>query len=212
MKTTKTELPIIIVGLVLCALFSFLIITATSCTSVAKITERKEMRKNIRTQRKCEKATNKYMAKAYSYGCKWMIQDSAGSVSNTIVKDTTIYVHVAGDTVYKEILVNSTKGIVNSKKSQLETKYAFSAAWVEDGLLKHRLEQKDSEIELLIRGVIKEHTTTKTIYTKVPYAVVKNIPFTPTVVKILAWIGGVFLVLLVFLVIYLILNLRKRTS
>ena len=110
----------------------------------------------------------KYDLASAKWGCPQHL-DSTVVQSQVIIKDTTIYVPVPGQSVHDSIPVIITKGLMNSPVSKLETTYSLSKAWVEDGLLKHTLEQKASSIVATIPGAI--HTTTSnTVQTiKVPY-------------------------------------------
>jgi len=78
----------------------------------------------------------------------------------TIFRDTTIYIHVPGDTVFKAVPVQKDlRGILFSKVNVLSTSLAKSKAWVEDGILKHELIQNDSSVAVLIKNAIKESAT-----------------------------------------------------
>ncbi len=112
----------------------------------------------------------KYDLSSTKWGCPHHL-DSIVVQSHVIIKDTTIYVPIPGQSVHDSIPVIITKGLMNSPVSKLETTYSLSKAWVEDGLLKHTLEQKASSVAATIPGAI--HTTTSnTIQTvKVPYYV-----------------------------------------
>lgn len=138
-----------------------------------------------RMDRKCRRAQQKYELAAYKYGCP-MVSDSFSSFTQVIIKDTTIYVPVPGQTVHDSIPVIITKGLINSSVSLLETTYSRSKAWVVDGTLKHTLDQKPSTIPVTIPGAI--HTTTSsTVQTiKVPYYVDRPIE------KPLSWWQKVF--------------------
>jgi hypothetical protein len=60
---------------------------------------------------------------------------------------------------------------MNSPVSKLETTYSLSKAWVENGILKHTLDQKPSTIPVILPGAI-HNSTSSTIQTiKVPYYV-----------------------------------------
>lgn len=76
--------------------------------------------------------------------------DSVSVVTHTVTtyRDTTIYIHLPGDTVYKSIGLN--EGV-----SELQTSFAKSYAWVKDGKLEHKLEQKDSIMQNKIDDGIK---------------------------------------------------------
>lgn len=123
-----------------------------------------------RMDRKCRKAKLNYEIAATKWGCPKDL-DCTFVQSQVIIKDTTIFVPVPGETVHDSIPVIITKGLINSPLSTLETTYSRSKAWVVDGILKHTLDQKPSTIPFTIPGAIHNSTsnTVKTI--KVPYYV-----------------------------------------
>lgn len=128
----------------------------TSCVTQNKI------------DRKCRKAKLKYEIAASKWGCPKDL-DSTFVQSQVIIKDTTIYVPVPGQTVHDSIPVIITKGLMNSPVSTLETTYTRSKAWVVDGILKHTLDQKPSTFPITIQSAIQT-TSTNAIHTiKVPY-------------------------------------------
>ena len=123
-----------------------------------------------RIDRKCRKAKLKYDLAASKWGCPQDL-DSTFVQSQVIIRDTTIYVPVPGQTVHDSIPVIITKGLINSPVSTLETTYSRSKAWVENGTLKHTLDQKPSTVPVTIPAAIHT-TTTNTVQTiKVPYYV-----------------------------------------
>jgi hypothetical protein len=76
-----------------------------------------------RIDRKCRKAKLKYEIEAAKWGCPKDL-DSTFVQSQVIIKDTTIYVPVPGETVHDSIPVIITKGLMNSPVSLLETTYS----------------------------------------------------------------------------------------
>lgn len=123
-----------------------------------------------RIDRKCRKAKMKYDLVATKWGCP-KTQDSTVTTSQVTIKDTTIYVPVPGQTVHDSIPVIITKGLMNTPVSILETTYSRSKAWVENGTLKHTLDQRPSTFPVILPGAI-HNSTSSTIQTiKVPYYV-----------------------------------------
>ncbi len=138
-------------------LFLAILITMASCRSSQKI-----------SARKCAKAEMKYELASYKWGCPLL----TGSDTNTNTHqesskhDTTILVPVPGDTVHDADTVYVGKnGLVNTSKNRLDTQYAWSMAWVNNGILFHSLYQKPSEIAVTIRDAIQTNSfiETKTI-------------------------------------------------
>ena len=72
-----------------------------------------------RMDRKCRKAKLKYEIAVTKWGCPKDL-DSTFVQSQIIIKDTTIYIPVPGQTVHDSIPVIITKGLVNSPVSTLE--------------------------------------------------------------------------------------------
>lgn len=128
-----------------------------------------------RIERKCRKAKLNYEIAATKWGCPKDL-DSTFNQSQVIIKDTTIYVPVPGQTVHDSIPVIITKGLVNSPVSILETTYSLSKAWVVDGILKHTLDQKPSTFPVIIPGAIHNSTSNTVLTIKVPYYVDRPIP------------------------------------
>lgn len=86
-------------------------------------------------------------------------KDSVSVVSTTVtvIRDTTIYIQIPGDTVYTSVPVS------NNELSILNTSMATSEAWIRDGKLNHRLEQKDTVVASTLKGALK---TTREVESK----------------------------------------------
>jgi hypothetical protein len=123
-----------------------------------------------RINRHCRQAKLKYEIAATKWDCPKDL-DSTFIQSQVIIKDTTIFVPVPGQAFHDSIPVIITKGLMNSPVSLLETTYSRSRAWVENGILKHTLDQTPSTIPVILPGAI--HTSiSNTVQTiKVPYYV-----------------------------------------
>lgn len=131
-----------------------------------------------------------------------LIHDSTQIVTNTITvyRDTTLYIHIPGDTVFKSI--NIDEGV-----SLIKTPYTTSYAWVTDGILKHKLEQKDTAVLQNIKGALR--TTTKDQQYN------KTIERVKYVNKLTNWqIFQIYLgrLLTVLIILLLCLQLIKRVS
>lgn len=83
-------------------------------------------------------------------------KDSTSLVSSTqtIIRDTTIYVLLSGDTVFSSIPAKT------GEISLLSTPLSSSTAWVTNGKLNHRLQQKDTLIASTIKGALKTTNST----------------------------------------------------
>ena len=123
-----------------------------------------------RKNRKCTKAMIRYETAAHKWGCP-MVQDSTFVQSLEIIRDTTIYVPIPSQTVHDSIPVISTNGLMNTPVSLLETTYSRSKTWVENGTLKHTLDQRPSTIPVILPGVIHTSASNTVRTIKVPYYV-----------------------------------------
>ena len=159
-----------------------------------------------RIDRKCRKAKMKYDLAATKWGCP-NSQDSIVTTSQVIIKDTTIYVPVPGQAFHDSIPIIITKGLMNSPVSLLETTYSRSKAWVENGILKHTLDQRPSTIPVILSGAIHTSTSNTVQTIKVPYYVDRPIA------KPLSWWQKLFLwtgVIVWWLVVgYLIIKFKR---
>ena len=82
--------------------------------------------------------------------------DQYDSISNsiktvTVIRDTSIYVNLPGDSVFVTTPIDEV--------SRLNTSLASSTAWIKNGKISHRLEQKDTTIPATIKGALKTTTT-----------------------------------------------------
>jgi hypothetical protein len=159
-----------------------------------------------RIDRKCRKAKLNYEIASTKWGCPKDL-DSTFVQSQVIIKDTTIFVPVPGETVHERIPVIITKGLINSPVSTLETTYSRSKAWVENGILKHTLDQRPSTIPVILPGAIHNSTSNSVQTIKVPYYVDRPIS------KPLSWWQKLFLwtgVIAWWLVVgYLIIKFKR---
>lgn len=139
------------------------------------------------TVSKCDKAQRKYELAAYKYGCPWKITDSVTITKTvTIIKDTTVYVTIAGDTVRDTIRL-SVPGI-NTPHSLIRTRYAISDAWIENSLLRHTLEQINTNVPVTIAGAIRASAADKVTVIRVPELI--RVPIKAFFV-FLQWSGGI---------------------
>jgi len=64
---------------------------------------------------------------------------------------------------------------MNNPVSSLETTYSLSKAWVENGILKHTLDQIPSSLPVILPGAIHTSTSSTVQTIKVPYYVDRSI-------------------------------------
>ncbi|MDA3819099.1 MAG: hypothetical protein PF590_01290 [Candidatus Delongbacteria bacterium] len=85
--------------------------------------------------------------------------DSIITITETIYRDTTIYVTLPGVTIRDTITVYVKENVANSKASIHETDLAWSKAQVINGILLHELQMKDSVLFVVIQNAIRESAT-----------------------------------------------------
>ena len=78
--------------------------------------------------------------------------DSIIHTKETIYRDTTITIIIPGDTVRDSVQVVNGQTL---KPSILNTQFAESKAWVENGTLKHELRQKDTVYKVKLNNAIR---------------------------------------------------------
>lgn len=125
----------------------------------------------------------------------------------TVYKDTTVYVYLLADTVYKTdtVLVNK-EGKVNYPLNRLDVEYAWSTIEIKNSKIFHYIYQKESEISKTIENAIKETNKDSVTIIKESY---------PVLIPITWWqqtkmnLGIAFIGLIILLVGYQILKLKK---
>ena len=138
-----------------------LLLLLASCTTT------KQQRIEQRRIKKCELAN-------YKYGCDW---GKTETITNTIIKDTVIYVYLPGDTVHDsitlEVFVTEGQVQVKTRPSHLHTSLARSDAWIQSGKLHHTIIQNDTlykaHIERAIRIAQYFSKETRTVEKRIHY-------------------------------------------
>ena len=82
-------------------------------------------------------------------------KDSIIRTTQTVYRDTTIFVYIKGETKYSTDTVWLKNGIAYSNKDHLITSFAESWAWVENGRLYHKLIQKDTLIGQEVKDAVR---------------------------------------------------------
>lgn len=82
-------------------------------------------------------------------------KDSIIRTTNTVYRDTTIFVYIKGETKYSTDTVWLKNGLAYSNKDYLFTSFAESWAWVENGRLYHKLIQKDTLIGQEVKDAVR---------------------------------------------------------
>ncbi len=81
------------------------------------------------------------------------------------MRDTIIYITLPADTITLTDTIYVTEGEsgLETPKSYLFTRFAESYAWVQAGMLRHELYQKEGELADTIRNAIRENSTQEII-------------------------------------------------
>jgi len=179
-----------------------ILIALASCRSPQQIADRK-----------CAKAQAKYERSAYRWGCPLVVASDTIRITQTLreVRDTTVYVTIAADTVKSTDTLYRVNGIYKTPVNRVDVQYAFSTAYVWDGILYHNIFQKPDEIAYTIQDAIQNssHTEyiiiTKTINTKTNYLTQWQV--------FQLWMGRILMGLLLLVLSYIgIKFLLKRMS
>lgn len=119
---------------------------------------------------------------------------SVVSATVTVIRDTTIYIQIPGDTIYKSVFAS------DNEISKLNTSLATSEAWIRDGKLNHRLEQKDTVVASTIKGALK---TTREVESR--KEVINHIEYVNRLTGwqwVQVWIGRIFGFIVVLLILW----------
>jgi hypothetical protein len=98
-----------------------------------------------------------------NYPCQTIVKDSIITKEKTVIRDTTIYVKVKGETVHDTTRVEipvqvpgKPAPLPQSKPLTKESKFAKATAQVIDGVLNLTFQDKDTTLEFQLKGVIQE--------------------------------------------------------
>jgi hypothetical protein len=134
--------------------------------------------------------------------------DSVITKTETIYRDTTIFIELPGDTIRDTVEVTVKEGIANSRPSIHETDLAWSMAQVVNGFLQHELIQKDSTLARVIENAIRESATTTDKTKLVTKIVEKNYITSWQWFQI--WLGRLLMALAAMFVGYVIIRSRLK--
>ena len=123
-----------------------------------------------------------------------------------IIKDRIVEIKIPADTVYKTKEVPVPYNVYVSPITA-ENDYARAHAWIEHSKIKLELIQKEQVIQKIIEGAEKETFYWKEKYEKERIVEVKEVKYTPKLVKILSWIG---IISIVILLTYIYIIIRKK--
>ena len=90
-----------------------------------------------------------------------IVKDSIVYKTNTVYKDTTIFIQLPPDTVFSvkdslvEVYIDKETGLINSDTSVLANDFATAYAWVIDSKLKQMLVQNDSLMEFKLDSAVR---------------------------------------------------------
>jgi len=119
---------------------------------------------------------------------------------DTIMKDTTIYIHVPGDVQIDtvEVTIPVAPDIdVSQYEIRGETQFARARAWLElkdaELMMYLKLEQKEQMIEKVIEDAVQERST----HTTKVITVIREVKHTPLIYRIALWFSVVVLILII---------------
>jgi len=163
-------------------LILILIVTASSCV----------------TQKRC---SIKYPVKP-----ELIIKDSIREI--VTYRDTTIFVHIKGETVFKSDTIYIKEGVILNKSISAESKLATARAWIGQNRINLLLTDKDTTLTVQLSNAIKEAK-----YYRERFEQQTIIPepekYIPKFVNFLAWVGGLCIGLLL---IFVLLKIKKVFS
>jgi hypothetical protein len=120
--------------------------------------------------------------------------DSIIRTTETVYRDTTVYIHIPGVVQYSTDTVIIKDGIIQSRKNHITTSFAQSWAWVERGRLYHELSQNDTLIGFEVKDAIRITWERAERYYKEQQQTVVTTNKVPLFYKILSIIAGLFIV------------------
>lgn len=120
-------------------------------------------------------------------------KDSIIRTTNTVFRDTTIYIQLPAEVKYSTDTVTIVNGIIQSSKSHLFTSFADSWAWVQNGRLYHDLVQKDTLIGYEVKDAIRMTWERAEQYYSETKKTVVTEKYVPLFYKIMAVIAGLFI-------------------
>lgn len=120
-------------------------------------------------------------------------KDSIIRTTNTVYRDTTIYIQIPAEVKYSTDTVIIKNGIIQSRKNHLTTSFAQSWAWVERGRLYHELQQNDTLIGFEVKDAIRLTWERAEKYYSEKQQTVVTKKYVPLFYKIMAIIAGIFI-------------------
>lgn len=124
-----------------------------------------------------------------------IIKDSIVYKEKISYRDTIVYVRIPGDTITDTIPVFIYKGLVNSKLLKVDGKFAFATAQVVNSKLGLVLIEKDTTLEFKLKDAIKQIEIWKEKYNSKEVTRTITVNKSPWYTRILAWLGGVILIM-----------------
>ena len=119
-----------------------------------------------------------------------------------VMKGTTIYVKLPGETLIDSILIPQKPGIIHSDTLVLETAFARAEAFYMTPRIHLNLIQKDTTLQIQLENALRESYQWKAKYTEILNKEVVQVKYIPTIYKIALW-GWVGCLLLFIMTIVL---------
>ncbi|MFA7361999.1 MAG: hypothetical protein WC139_13285 [Candidatus Kapaibacterium sp.] len=122
-----------------------------------------------------------------------IIKDSIREVIK--LRDTTIYVKLPADTVTISDTIYVKDGVTVFKEIKAETILATARVWIGQNRLNLTLADKDTTLTIKLKDALKTSEFWQSKYVNEKQVV--EVKYTPKFIKVLAWIGGVCIILLI---------------
>lgn len=134
--------------------------------------------------------------------------DSIIKTTETVYRDTTIFIYLEGDTVYSVDTVFVKEGIANSLPSIHETDLIWSKAQVINNRLIHEVRQKDSVLAIVIEKAIKESAILNEKI-KIEEKIVQ-VNYLTSFQHFEIWLGRIFAILLFLFIGYKVIRYKLK--
>ena len=126
-----------------------------------------------------------------------IIKDSIREV--TIYRDTTIYINLPADTVYKKDTIIIKNGYFYIAPMYAETNLATAKAWISHNKLSLMLADKDTTLEVRLENALKTSQIWEFKYKNEKQTV--QVKYVPKFWKVTGWIGIISVILIIMYIV-----------
>jgi len=149
--------------------------------------------------------TQKRCNRRFPVSPETIIKDSIVYKERIAYKDTTIFVKLPSDTVYKKDTITIVNGYVYVAPIYAESKMASAKAWIRQNKLNLMLADKDTTIEIKLKDALKTAEFWEFKYKTEKQTIVVKEKYTPRFWKFTGWLG---IILTLVLIAYIYLKIR----